>query len=227
MSTQHARRFSRRRFLGRLMLAGTAGLLGPYARQVAAEPPPETTRLRLVQTPSICQAPSMWPKHCCTARDSPRCTIFRKRGPLTSRRPCLRRSRHQCAFRRTASPPAGGGGPHCHSGGAPHRLLRTLRDARGPHHPRPEGEDHRRTGVGFRPLRVLRQHGGVCGPGPPQGCQRRHASETRVDPAPERGEDRCLPGFPPRTAGDAGEADRPRRGEQHRGPALVAIFVAR
>jgi NitT/TauT family transport system substrate-binding protein len=57
MRTQHARPFSRRRFLGGLTLAGTAGLLGVYPRPVAAEPPPETTRLRLGQTTSICRAP--------------------------------------------------------------------------------------------------------------------------------------------------------------------------
>ena len=57
MSTQHARPFSRRRFLGGLMLAGTTGLLGWPPRPIAAEPPPETTRIRLVQIPSICQAP--------------------------------------------------------------------------------------------------------------------------------------------------------------------------
>jgi NitT/TauT family transport system substrate-binding protein len=38
-------------------LAWTAGLLGLQARSVAAEPPPETTRIRLVRTPSICQDP--------------------------------------------------------------------------------------------------------------------------------------------------------------------------
>src|SRR2546427_13164338 len=58
MRTQHARRCSRRRFLGELTLAGTAGLLGLHARRVAAEPPPETTRIRLVRILSICQAPS-------------------------------------------------------------------------------------------------------------------------------------------------------------------------
>ena len=58
MSTQRARRFSRRRFLGGVTLAGTAGLLGLHTRRVAAEPPPETTRIRLVRVPSICQAPS-------------------------------------------------------------------------------------------------------------------------------------------------------------------------
>src|SRR5207253_11108912 len=57
MHIQHARRFSRRRFLGRVTLAGTAGLLGLHARRVAAEPPPETTRIRLGQTSSICRAP--------------------------------------------------------------------------------------------------------------------------------------------------------------------------
>jgi NitT/TauT family transport system substrate-binding protein len=35
----------------------TAGLLGLYPRLLAAEPPPETTTIRLVQIPSICQAP--------------------------------------------------------------------------------------------------------------------------------------------------------------------------
>src|SRR5437660_9040428 len=58
MSPQHVRRFSRRRFLGGLTLAGTTGLLGLPARRVAAEPPPETTRIRLVQIPGICQAPT-------------------------------------------------------------------------------------------------------------------------------------------------------------------------
>jgi len=57
MRIQHARQFSRRRFLGRLTLAGTAGFLGLQPRPVTAEPPPETTRLRLVRRPAICVAP--------------------------------------------------------------------------------------------------------------------------------------------------------------------------
>jgi NitT/TauT family transport system substrate-binding protein len=40
-----------------MTLAGTAGLLGLHTRRGAAEPPPETTRIRLVQIPGICQAP--------------------------------------------------------------------------------------------------------------------------------------------------------------------------
>jgi NitT/TauT family transport system substrate-binding protein len=57
VSPQHPRPFSRRRFLGRLTLAGMAGLLGLHPRPAAAELPPETTTLRLAQTASICQAP--------------------------------------------------------------------------------------------------------------------------------------------------------------------------
>jgi NitT/TauT family transport system substrate-binding protein len=49
--------WTRRSFLGGLTFVGTAGLLGLIPRPVAAEPPPETKRIRLVQIPSICQAP--------------------------------------------------------------------------------------------------------------------------------------------------------------------------
>jgi NitT/TauT family transport system substrate-binding protein len=57
MSIQYARLFSRRKFLSGVALAGTAQLLGWHPRPVAAEPPPETTRIRLGQTSSICRAP--------------------------------------------------------------------------------------------------------------------------------------------------------------------------
>jgi NitT/TauT family transport system substrate-binding protein len=57
MTIQHARPFSRRRFLGGVTLAGTAGLLGVRPRLSAAEPPPETTQIRLIQFVSTCQAP--------------------------------------------------------------------------------------------------------------------------------------------------------------------------
>src|SRR5262245_31361204 len=48
---------SRREFVGRSMLAGTAGLLGLRPEPVAAEPPPETTRIRLVRSGAICISP--------------------------------------------------------------------------------------------------------------------------------------------------------------------------
>jgi NitT/TauT family transport system substrate-binding protein len=57
MSTQHAEGWTRRHFLGGLTLAGTAGLLGWHPRPIAAEPPPETMRLRVLQAPGLCEAP--------------------------------------------------------------------------------------------------------------------------------------------------------------------------
>jgi NitT/TauT family transport system substrate-binding protein len=48
---------TRRQFVGGLSLTGAAGLLGITGRPAAAEPPPETTRLRLSQLPGICLAP--------------------------------------------------------------------------------------------------------------------------------------------------------------------------
>ena len=57
MRAQQAEGWTRRRFLGGLTLAGTAGLLSLHPRRLAAEPPPETTRLRLLKAGTICQAP--------------------------------------------------------------------------------------------------------------------------------------------------------------------------
>jgi NitT/TauT family transport system substrate-binding protein len=49
--------WSRREFVGRSMLAGTAGLFGLRPEPVAAEPPPETTRIRVVRSGAICISP--------------------------------------------------------------------------------------------------------------------------------------------------------------------------
>src|SRR5713101_762652 len=50
--------WNRREFLNALSLAGTAGLLGLRAESAAAEPPPETTRLRIPWiSPRICRSP--------------------------------------------------------------------------------------------------------------------------------------------------------------------------
>src|SRR3990172_2516761 len=57
MRVQHTRRVSRRRFLGRVTLAGMAALLGVHSGLVAAEPPPETTKIKLVKIPGLCIAP--------------------------------------------------------------------------------------------------------------------------------------------------------------------------
>jgi len=57
MKSDRVRHWNRREFVRGVTLAGTASLLGVASRSVAAEPPPETTRLRLVNMTGICIAP--------------------------------------------------------------------------------------------------------------------------------------------------------------------------
>jgi NitT/TauT family transport system substrate-binding protein len=56
MSQAGTRRFSRREFVAGASSLGAASLLG-LSGQAAAEPPPETTTIRLVHAPAICLAP--------------------------------------------------------------------------------------------------------------------------------------------------------------------------
>src|SRR5687767_15655426 len=51
--TQH---LTRRQFVSGITLAGAAGFLSAPAH-IAAEPPPETTRIRVGSTPSVCLSP--------------------------------------------------------------------------------------------------------------------------------------------------------------------------
>ena len=56
MKNENKRGLSRRQFMNTLGLAGTGALLGVRSESFAAEPPPETTKLKLDQRPSICVA---------------------------------------------------------------------------------------------------------------------------------------------------------------------------
>ena len=49
--------WSRREFLTKATLAGAAGILGLKSNSIGAEPPPETTRIRLSQIAGVCIAP--------------------------------------------------------------------------------------------------------------------------------------------------------------------------
>jgi NitT/TauT family transport system substrate-binding protein len=57
MSSQGFSSWTRREFLRGLTLGGTAAFLGLRPDVFAAEPPPETTRIRLIQGPALCLAP--------------------------------------------------------------------------------------------------------------------------------------------------------------------------
>ena len=55
MSNQRSEGWSRREFLTKVALAGTAGYLGLERSSLAAEPPPETTRIRLIRPREFAQ----------------------------------------------------------------------------------------------------------------------------------------------------------------------------
>ena len=57
MNTRRDGHWSRREFLTNLSLAGGAALIGLQSDSLAAEPPPETERIRLVSIPGVCVAP--------------------------------------------------------------------------------------------------------------------------------------------------------------------------
>src|ERR671915_28138 len=49
--------WSRREFLTTAAMAGNGGVLGLRSGLAATEPPPETTKLRLIRVPTVCYAP--------------------------------------------------------------------------------------------------------------------------------------------------------------------------
>jgi NitT/TauT family transport system substrate-binding protein len=57
MKNDQTSRWNRREFLSAITCAGVAALLGTAAESVAAEPPPETKRIRIPQIPSACRSP--------------------------------------------------------------------------------------------------------------------------------------------------------------------------
>ena len=56
MNRQH-NQWSRRDFVHRMALTAAMGTLGAWATSAQAEPPPETTRIRLYKSPALCFAP--------------------------------------------------------------------------------------------------------------------------------------------------------------------------
>ena len=57
MNSAKIQNWSRREFLRMAVLAGMGAPLGLQSNSLAAEPPPETTRIRLGLVPSVCLAP--------------------------------------------------------------------------------------------------------------------------------------------------------------------------
>jgi NitT/TauT family transport system substrate-binding protein len=73
--------WTRQAFLRGSSLAGTAALLGYRPRSAAAEPPLETTRIRLVQTPSMCSAPQYVAEELLRAEGFTEVVYLEREGP--------------------------------------------------------------------------------------------------------------------------------------------------
>jgi NitT/TauT family transport system substrate-binding protein len=54
MRNQRIELWSRRKFIGTAVVAGTNALLGLRSESIAAEPPPETNKIRVIEPPEIC-----------------------------------------------------------------------------------------------------------------------------------------------------------------------------
>ncbi len=59
MNKPHHDRWSRREFLSTAALAGTGVLLGLQSKSLAAEPPPETDKIRVIEPPEICSGTTL------------------------------------------------------------------------------------------------------------------------------------------------------------------------
>jgi len=59
MNSERDKRWSRRKFLSALTLAGTAKFLALRHESIAAEPPPETDKIRVIEPPEICSGTTL------------------------------------------------------------------------------------------------------------------------------------------------------------------------
>jgi len=81
MSNRRFDQWSRRKFLGTAAVAGAGALLGFPSEPGTTEPPPETTRIRLVQRPSICVAPEYLAEDFLRAEGFIDVQYIKKQGP--------------------------------------------------------------------------------------------------------------------------------------------------
>jgi len=81
MSNRCFDQWSRRKFLGTAAVAGAGALLGFPSEPGTAEPPPETTKVRLVQRPSICVAPEYLAEDFLRAEGFIDVQYIKKQGP--------------------------------------------------------------------------------------------------------------------------------------------------
>ena len=191
MSTQHTKPFSRRRFLRGVTLAGTAGLLSLHARRVAAEPPPETTTLRLMKFPSLCLAPQYVAEELLRIEGftDVQYLTFPEEGIAAYGRLASGELDITQAFVAPSIVQIDKGAPIVFLAGV-HvgcfelfgtEQVKEVRDLK--------GTDHRRAWIGVEPPRVPQHDSKLCWLGPTDGCQLHRAPCCGGETAAQRGQD--------------------------------------
>jgi hypothetical protein len=173
MRIPHARPFSRRRFLGQVTLAGTAGLLGVHPRPSAAEPPPETTTLRLLRTPSICEAPAQVAGDLLLGEGFSDVQFVKVSASLDGYKALVAGEVSMgLLFSGGLVTRIDAGDPLVLLAGADHRprrhprrLLRAVRQCARAQRAGPQGQDRGRAGVGKQPAHFCGEYGDIRGPG--------------------------------------------------------------
>ena len=222
---QNREGWSRREFLARRRLP-EAGTLSRIANSdaFAAEPPPETTRIRLAyHSRSLCHAPLYVAKIPCVARGSPMCSMSRPTAvekALASGEVDI--VTHFCG---PLAAQVDNGDPIVILSRASSRLRRAGRHRPDPLDPRPERKDRRGTPT-WEAVAMSSSP-----------SWRRMSASTRVRistslPIPRAKRCACSPKKrsthswrSARLAGVAGEEDRSRRRQQHDRPTVVPVLL--
>ena len=181
--TTTSRHWSRREFVNGLGLTGTASLVGLRAGPAAAEPPPETTTIRLLKAAdTICVAPQYVAEELLRGEGF---TDVRYVGPApgVGFDKFLASGDVNIAMDLAASQLTAidVGVPMVIVAGRARRLLRALRDRPGPHDPRSEGKDRGRAGPADRSAPDSVHHDRVRGARSPEGHQVGGAFRRGVD----------------------------------------------
>ena len=232
MSIQHARQFSRRRFLGGLTLAGTAGLLGlhlwPGRRRAATR---DDTPATDVDYGASVGRPNILPKSSCTAKASPRCTTSRSGGEGRQTRSLLASGQVDLSMQFVGPSllEVDAGNPISLVAGVQIGCwelfgtdqVRTIRDLK--------GKAVAADGLGDSRSYLPREHAGLRRHGPPHGHHLGHAAR---DPGGAEAKQLFVEGkvdaflaTPPLAQELAGQKDRVRVGEHDDGSALVPVLL--
>jgi NitT/TauT family transport system substrate-binding protein len=226
MSGQQAAGWTRRAFLGGVTLTGMVGLLGVPRGRAAAEPPPETTTLRLMRLPSICEAPVQMAGDLLMGEGFSEVQYVQGAASPDAYKALAAGDVHMALLF------AGGvvtridtGAPLVLLGGIHVGCFELFGSAR-VHSVRDlEGK------IVAVPALGSHQHLFVASIAAYVGLDPRTDIHWAIHRGPEAmqllAEDKIdgLMGFPPRAPGVAGEADRPCGGQQHAGSPLVAILL--